>query len=152
MPAPFEGGCLCQAVRYRLADEGLTLYACHCTDCQRQTGSAFGLSMVVARSMFVLLRGEPQGYDVPLPGGRRWRGRFCGSCATRLWSEPLKFPQVVTLRPGGLDDTSWLQPIGHIWTRSAQPWVSIPADTLSYENQPEDYTALIQAWRERPSA
>jgi hypothetical protein len=57
---------------------------------------------------------------------------------------------VITLRPGGLDDTSWLQPIGHIWTRSAQPWVSIPEGTLNYEDQPQDYTALIQAWRERP--
>ncbi len=152
MPAPFDGGCLCGAVRYRLADEGLTFYACHCTDCQRQTGSAFGLSMIVARSAFSVLRGEPQGYDVPLPDGRRWRGKFCATCATRLWSEPLKFPQALTLRPGSLDDTTWLRPIGHIWTRSAQPWVSIPADTLSYEVQPEDYTALIQAWRGRPRA
>ena len=43
MPAPYHGGCLCGLIRYRVADEPLTLYVCHCTDCQRRTGSAFCL-------------------------------------------------------------------------------------------------------------
>jgi hypothetical protein len=152
MPSPpFDGGCLCGSIRYRLADEGLTLYACHCSDCQRQTGSAFGLSMIAARSAFSVLRGEPQTYEVALPGERTWRGRLCARCGTRLWSEPTRFPEIVTLRPGGLDDTSWLRPVGHIWTRSAQPWVAIPAETLNYERQPDDYGPLIRAWRQRAS-
>ena len=50
MPAPYDGGCLCGLIRYRLTDEPLTLYACHCTDRQRETGSAFGLSMIVPKS------------------------------------------------------------------------------------------------------
>jgi hypothetical protein len=149
MAAPYTGGCLCGANRYRLAAEPLTFYACHCTDCQRQTGSSFGLSMIVPRPALELLQGEPSEYRVDLPDGRRWHGRFCGACSTRLWSEPIKFPQVATLRPGTLDDTSWLRPVGHIWTRSAQPWVRIPEDTLHYEGQPADMMPLIDAWQER---
>ena len=149
MPAPYDGGCLCGAVRYRLAAEPLTLYACHCTDCQRQTGAAFGLSMVVARGALSLLQGEAQRFCVRMPDGRGKQGRFCGQCATRLWGEPEKYPEIFVLRPGTLDDTSWLAPVGHIWTRSAQPWVAIPGDTLNFEAQPEDRLALIRAWQER---
>ena len=149
MPAPYHGGCLCGAIRYRVADEPLTLYACHCTDCQRRTGSAFALSMVVLKSELHLLQGEPRGYTVTLSDGRQKHGKFCGQCSTRLWGEPVRFPQVVVVQPGTLDDTTWLRPIGHIWTRSAQPWVSIPNDTLNFERPPENTMVLVKAWQDR---
>src|SRR6266849_4427599 len=102
MPAPYHGGCLCGAIRYRVADEPLTLYVCHCTDCQRRTGSAFALSMVVLNSALELLQGEPRAYAVTLSDGRQKHGKFCGECGTRLWGEPPKFPQVVVVQPGTL--------------------------------------------------
>jgi len=148
MPAPYHGGCLCDLIRYRLTDEPLTLYVCHCTDCQRRTGSAFALSMVVLKSALELLQGDPRAYAVTSRGVQRL-GKFCAECSTRLWGEPLKFPQVVVVQPGTLDDTTWLHPIGHIWTRSAQPWVSIPKDTVNFEGQPDDPMVLINAWRDR---
>jgi len=77
------------------------------------------------------------------------REKFCGECSTRLWGEPPKFHQIVVIRPGTLDDTTWLRPIGHIWTRSAQPWVSIPNDTLNFERQPDDTMVLVKAWQDR---
>ena len=149
MPAPYDGGCLCGAIRYRLGAEPLSLYACHCRDCQRLTGSAFGLSMVVPRDALATLRGEPAAYDVAMPDGRRKQGRFCGRCSTRLWGEPARFPQVRILRPGTLDDTSWLRPVGSMWTRSAQPWVAISAGPFDHAEQPEDPLALIRAWQAR---
>ncbi len=121
MTAPYAGGCLCGAIRYRLSAEPLTLYACHCTDCQRQTGSSFNLSMLVPRPALELLKGKPARYRVALPGDRSWHGAFCADCSARLWSEPVKVPQISTLRPGTLDDTSWLRPVGHIW--KAEPGV-----------------------------
>ncbi len=149
MTAPYLGGCLCGAIRYRLTDEPLTLYACHCTDCQRESGSAFSLSMVLSRTALDVLQGEPQRYAVTLPDGRQKRGAFCGTCATRLWAEPVAFPQVVIIEPGTLDETGWVCPIAHIWTRSAQPWVVIPPDALTFEGQ-SDPLALINAWFDRP--
>jgi len=144
-----EGGCLCGALRYRLAGDPLTFYVCHCTDCQAQTGSAFGLSMLVPRSVFEVLEGEPRLYEVEMPDGRIKRACYCGECGTRLWGEPVLAPAVVTLRPGTFDDPSWAAPIAHIWTRSAQAWVAIPEDTLRFEGQPEDMMVLVRAWRER---
>ena len=45
MPQTHEGGCQCGAVRYRITGEATALFACHYSHCQRQSGSAFGLSM-----------------------------------------------------------------------------------------------------------
>jgi hypothetical protein len=145
-----EGGCLCGRIRYRLTGEPLTFYACHCTDCQRQTGSAFGYSMITPQDTLEVLKGEPESARIELPDGRIKRICFCAACGTRVWGTPEKVPQVVTLRPGTFDDTTGLRPVGHIWTSSAHPWVQIPDDTLNYSHQPEDMGDLIRAWRSRP--
>jgi hypothetical protein len=116
MPAPYDGGCLCGLIRYRLADEPITLYVCHCTECQRRTGSAFALSMVAFKSALELLQGDPRTFAVT--SGRIQRcGKFCVECSTRLWNEP--------------------------------PRVSIPNDTLNFEQQPDDPMVMVKAWQDR---
>jgi hypothetical protein len=126
-----EGGCLCGAVRYRIHADPLTLYACHCTDCQRQSGSAFGLSLAL---------------DLTTDDGRNRRPRLCGACGTRLYNES-KVAEVVVVRGGTVDGAAKLRPIGHIWTTSAQPWVRIPEGALTYPEQPADMLELVRAWR-----
>lgn len=149
---PQQGACLCGEVRYSLSEDALTLYACHCTDCQRKTGSSFALSMLVRREALAVSEGTPLEYSLTLSDGRQSQGLSCGTCSTRLWSEPVKFPGIALLRPGTLDDTSWLDPVGHIWMRSAQPWVQLGTKTLQISGQPEagDIAKLIAAWAERP--
>jgi hypothetical protein len=147
---PQRGGCLCGDIRYSVGEDPLTLYACHCTDCQRQTGSSFALSMVVRRTALEIVRGRPSEYALELADGRTKQATFCPRCSTRLWG-PSRVPGLAVLEPGSLDDTSWLRPVGHIWTRSAQPWVRIPEDVLRFEQQPrdEESLALVRAWRAR---
>jgi hypothetical protein len=55
------GGCQCGAIRYEIGGFPLLLYTCNCTDCQRQSGSAFALNMPVAVKHFRIVRGEPKG-------------------------------------------------------------------------------------------
>jgi hypothetical protein len=151
---PQRGGCFCGDVRYELREDPLTLYACHCTDCQRQTGSSFVLTMVARREAVEVTKGELREYSLELPDGRSKIGRFCGRCSTRILGRPPKFPSLVNLRPGTLDDTSWVSPVGHIWTRSAQPWIRIPDGALNFPGQPEgdEFMALVRAWKERVGA
>ena len=80
------GGCLCSDIRYCLDDDPLTVYACHCTDCQRQSGSSFTLSMVVRREVLKLLQGQPDEFVVELSDGRRKQASYCRRCCTRLWN------------------------------------------------------------------
>jgi len=142
---PYSGRCLCGAVRYRITDAPLVTYACHCTDCQKRSGSAFGLSMWVRRASIELTQGEATMHVSATEDGRPRHTRICATCVTRLWSEPQKRPDIAVLRPGTLDDTSWVKPQAHIWTRSAQPWVEIPEGVPRYETQPANFLDLLNA-------
>jgi hypothetical protein len=125
------GGCQCGAIRYEITSFPLLLYTCNCTDCQRQTGSAFALNMPVKFKDFRILQGEPNGWHHTSPNGTAVISRFCGHCGTRLFGERDGRPETISLRAGTLDDTSWLVPVAHFFTRSAQPWVQpAPAEWL----------------------
>ena len=146
MPAPYDGGCLCGSVRYRVMAEPLSIYACHCTDCQRRTGSAFALSMVVPREAVALERGKLVDYTVKLPDGRIKTGRGCAACGIRLWGEPVKAPAIAIVQPGTLDDTSWVRPLAHIWTRSAMPGTVFETGAVKFEQQPTDPEVRRRLW------
>lgn len=146
MKLDVHGGCLCGDVRYRFAGAPLAYYQCHCTDCQRQTGAAFGLSMIVPRENVEILAGEPAGFEISMPDGRTKRGRYCRRCAARVWGEPVKVPQIYVLRPGTFDTPMERAPFGDIWTSSARPWVAF-TEGPQFEVQPKDPLALVKAWK-----
>jgi|SRR6185312_4035372 len=147
MSASYFGHCLCQTIRYRVTEEPLTVYACHCIDCQRRTGSAFSLSMIVRRQAIEVLQGEPASYFAVLPDGRTKSGRLCAKCGTRLWGEPQSRPMIAVVQPGTLEQPYSVSPIAHLWTRSAQPWVTFPQGVALYETQPQDPTELVKLWQ-----
>jgi hypothetical protein len=152
MNLPLMGGCQCGAVRYAIDAEPLAVYACHCTECQTQTGSAFALSMVIKRASLAVVEGEPKEWLRRHDSGRVISCLFCGDCGTRLYHNPHANVAVTILKPGTLDDTTWLDPVGHIWTRSAQGWVEIPDDTENHDAQPVDLSRIIAAWQARQPA
>jgi hypothetical protein len=149
MQMPLRGGCQCGAVRFEIRSPPLCVYACHCTECQRQSGSAFALSMPVARDSIVVVKGTPMAWRRTHESGRVIQCMFCGDCGTRLFHNPERNPTLSIVKPGTLDDARSLHAVGHIWTRSAQPWVRIPADSVTYEAQPPDLTRLNEAWQTR---
>lgn len=149
IPLPLQGGCQCGDVRYEVTTMPLTLYACHCTECQRQSSSGFGMSMPVERSGFHIRRGVPQQWTRSSASGREVACAFCPSCGIRLFHAPSRNLSIVNIKPGTLDNTSWLNPVGHLWVGSAQQWLSLPQDVLLFDGQPADFTPLFEAWRER---
>jgi hypothetical protein len=121
---PMTGGCVCGAVRYEITHASIRVYACHCTDCQRVTTSAFSIGVSVPGEAFRVTGKELR----PVPGGVTEGGRaktrwVCPDCG--IW-----------LCGGTLDDTSWLRPTLHLFTRSKQPWVILPEDATDYEAAP----------------
>ena len=146
------GGCQCGALRYELNAEPVTLYACHCSACQKQSSSAFGMSLRVPRSGFAVTRGATKEWRRRADSGREVICLFCGDCGSRLFHCPSHESAFLNIKPGTLDDTSWLRPVAHAWTGSAQGWVALGGDTLVYEGQPEDFTPLIARWQARHGA
>lgn len=142
------GGCQCGAIRYEVSADPIALYACHCSECQKQTSSAFGMSMTVPRDGLRIVKGEPKTWTRSSDSGRAVVCHFCGDCGTRLFHDAKRAPDSVNLKPGTLDDTGWLKPVGNLWTNHAQPWVHISGEALNYETQPDDFASLAAKWRE----
>src|SRR5262245_58313341 len=119
-----EGGCQCASLRYQVEGEALTLAACHCTECQRQSGSAFGMSLLIRSKDLRLLTGETRAFSVLCDSGRTKSCVFCPGCGTRIYHQVVD--DVLSIKAGTLDDTSWLNPAAHYWTKRKQPWIVIP--------------------------
>ncbi|HET9717049.1 MAG TPA: GFA family protein [Pseudolabrys sp.] len=145
---PLTGRCQCRKVAYKITSAPLAVYACHCTECQRQSGSAFALSLLAERNAVVITEGKPAVWERQHESGRVIDCVICASCGTRLFHEPRANTKITIVKPGNLDDTRWLFPVGHIWTRSAQPWVTIPPDGANCEAQPAGFTDILQAWKQ----
>lgn len=126
MAPPYLGGCECGAVRYRVTTEPASIYACHCTICQTQSGSAFGMAMRIPLSSFELLSGELKTFGRVSDTGQTFTNSFCPECGTRIHHRRDRTPDMLSLKPGTLDDTSWLVPVRHYFARSAQKWVVMP--------------------------
>lgn len=136
MPAPYTGGCQCGSLRYTLDAEPNWLVACHCKECQRQSGSAFGMSMQVKRSSLTVT-GPTKGFTRVTDTGNVNTGVFCPDCGVRIYHMPGYADDVVVLKPGTLDDTSWLRPSRFVWMKSAQGWVPVPDGVKTMETQPD---------------
>ncbi|MEP6823318.1 MAG: GFA family protein [Ramlibacter sp.] len=147
MSPPYLGSCLCGKVKFQLNADPLTLYACHCTDCQRRSGGALLLSMWVNRETIELLEGSPLLVSSITADGRERKNRVCAACEVRLWSEPVNWPKLAIVRPGNLLQAREFTPIAHQFVRSALPWFVFPKGIARYETSPEP-AALVRLWRE----
>ena len=127
-----EGGCACGSVRYRLTDEPLFVHCCHCLNCQRQTGSAFVINVLIETDRVELLAGEPQAAEVPRDDGSAQRIYWYPDCQVAVYSESTS-PQLRFVRAGRLDDPSSVSPDVHIFTRSKVAWVEVPPDVPAFE-------------------
>jgi hypothetical protein len=144
---PLSGACPCGAVRFMVNALPLLVYACHCTECQRASGSSFSLSMPVAADSFALTSGKPRPWQRKAASGVESTSWFCGDCGGRIFGRRDERADVIVLRAGTLDDTSWLRPIAHIYLRSAQAWQRIPNPAECFDIVPEDFRRLSDKWR-----
>ena len=135
MTAPFQGGCMCKAVRYEVASEPITTMDCHCRDCQYASGGAASTVVIIPAAAFKLTKGTPKKHmAIGDSGGQVFRN-FCGECGSPLFSE-LPGGQLMAIKAGSLDDPSWLKMGGAVYTKSAQPWAHIDRSLPAFETMP----------------
>jgi hypothetical protein len=123
---PHEGGCACGSVRYRLASDPLITHCCHCLNCQRQTGSAFVINLLIEVDRLEVLAGDPRPVDVPRDDGSSQRIFRCPNCQVAVFSEYGRPGRLRYVRAGTLDRPSAVAPDVHIFTRSKLGWVTLP--------------------------
>jgi hypothetical protein len=151
MERSHEGGCSCGEVRYRLASDPMFVHCCHCLNCQRQTGSAFVLNLLIEADRVELTAGTPNVVPVPRDDGSLQSIFRCPTCQVALWSEYGR-PQVLFVRAGTLDDPSWVEPDVHIFTRSRVPWVELPETVPAFDVYYDSATLWPPASLERRQA
>jgi hypothetical protein len=132
MATRLEGGCSCGAVRYRLGSEPMFVHCCHCLNCQRQTGSAFVVNLLIEADRVEVVEGEPRAVDVPRDDGSTQRIYRCPACQVAVFSEYTR-PQVWFVRAGTLDDPGRVSPDVHIYTRSKLGWVVLPDGVPAFD-------------------
>ena len=128
-----EGGCACRAVRYRITGAPMFVHCCHCLDCQRQTGSAFVINALYEATRVEVLAGAPARFEMPTESGRPHGIYRCPTCGVAIWSEYGGIDKIRFMRVGTLDTPTALAPTVHIYTRSKQPWVTLPAGVPAFE-------------------
>ena len=124
--SPVEGGCSCGAVRYRVTGTPLFVHCCHCTWCQRETGSAFALNAMIESSHVETLTGTPETVDTPSASGKGQKIVRCPQCRVAVWSHYGASGTAISfVRVGTLDDQSVMAPDVHIYTSTRRPWVHL---------------------------
>ena len=131
-----SGGCQCGQVRYLAPRKPLALYVCHCTECRKQSSSAYGISFIVRRDAFKVAQGQPAFWTRRTPSGHALECAFCRRCGSRLWHQSSGYPDTLNVKAGSLDEAVDLADAVHIWTSSKLPGVAIPDEAPCYPKEP----------------
>ena len=131
---PQEGGCTCGNIRYRMMARPMIIHCCHCTWCQRETGSAFALNALIEAHQVELIQGQPETLVTPSNSGQGQAIVRCPECKVAVWSNYAAAKDAVHfLRVGTLDNSNTVQPDIHIFTSSKLDWVTLPDDIPAVE-------------------
>jgi hypothetical protein len=133
--AHIEGGCLCGKVRYSADTEPVFIGVCHCTDCQRFTGSAFATVMGLPAAA-LKTTGTLKTFTKAGDTGKSMHRRFCPECGSSVIDEGDALPGVVMVSVGTLDDRSWVKPQSEVYCDSAQPWVQLGGEQRRFGRMP----------------
>ncbi|WP_420404012.1 GFA family protein [Nisaea sp.] len=131
-----KGSCQCGAVRYEVDADPIDIYVCHCIECRKQSSSAFGISVIVPSDAVRIVEGRTKIWSRSTASGGEILCLFCETCGSRI-SHADPSEEVASIKGGSLASPVDLTGVKHIWTRSKLPGIAIPADSESFEQEPE---------------
>ena len=128
---PLTGHCLCGGVRYEIDAPPISSNYCHCTRCQRRSGTAASANAHLAPGSLRFLSGEElvSWYD---PGDGGWQKGFCSECGSALFSRDPEDHDDMGVRLGGLDPGHGIRPEVHQFVAYAADWEQVPEDGLPW--------------------
>ena len=125
---PLTGGCLCGGVRFRVDAPLVVATYCHCTRCQRRTGTAASAQARIQPGSLTVTQGEELVRTYAPPDG--FPKLFCGACGSALWSRSPDDPELLSVRLGAFDGDPGIRPSLRQFVAYAAPWEPIPDDGL----------------------
>ncbi len=132
---PLTGGCLCGGVRFRVDAPLVVATYCHCTRCQRRTGTAASAQARIQPGSLTVTQGEELIRTYAPPDG--FPKLFCGACGSALWSRSPDDPEIISVRLGAFDGDPGIRPSLRQYVAYAASWEDIPDDGLPrYDERP----------------
>ena len=130
------GHCLCGKVTFETSGDAIATAVCHCDHCQRQSGGAFSVNIIMHESQ-LKVNGELATYEERGENNDDVyvRRKFCPSCGSPIVSELAKTAGVIAVKAGVLDDRSGVAPSVEVWCVDRQPWVNLPGMKASLERE-----------------
>ena len=136
MKLKVTGHCFCGHIQYTATVNSNLVIVCHCTSCQRHSGTAYGVVVGIVDDSFSLKSGSMKSYETLSDSGSVRSRTFCPECGTRIYAKTVgEGMSFVSLRVGTVDQREQLRPHVQVWCRSAQPWAVIES-IPRYEKQP----------------
>jgi hypothetical protein len=136
--AVLTGGCNCGAVRFEVTEQLVSARYCHCTRCQRRTGTAASATAAIVPGSFHVIQGEDRLRAwKPKDGAEKW---FCGDCGSAIFTRNPTDPDKIGVRLGVFDEDPGVRPSARQFVAYAAPWEPIPDDGLPRyaEQRPPD--------------
>jgi len=124
--------CSCGALRIEAEGDPAAVVACHCRDCQRRTGSVFGVGAYYERDC-IRVQGRSSQYVRDAQEGRKFRTRFCPECGTSLYWDTDRHPTLVGIAVGGFCDPEFQRPTRSVFEQTMHRWVELPAEIEHYQ-------------------
>ena len=136
MTSPLSGGCVCGAIRYECTAQGseISMFKCHCRDCQRLGGGPYAAVVYVPKRTFRVVRGTIRHHTTQSAMGGLHRRGFCADCGSRLTGG--ETDESIGMTTSSLDDPSVFKPHFNMWTSDAQPWDYLEPGTPAFEKYP----------------
>ena len=125
------GSCMCGGVRFELSEPPEFASYCHCTRCQKRTGTAAAISARIVPGSLRVTQGEEL-IRSWLPPEQGWAKDFCSSCGSALWSRHRDDPALMSVRMGAFDEDPGVRPEYRQFVAYAAPWEPITDDLPRY--------------------
>ena len=130
-----EGGCRCGAITLGIASEPKLMAQCHCSDCQKATGTGH-VSLAIFAEDDVTIHGEAKGHTVTADSGNQSTRYFCPDCGSRLYGRNSGRPGMISIAIGCLDDHSWYSPGAVVFVKRRQGWDHTSTDIANFDAMP----------------
>ena len=115
------GKCLCGACSYEIDGDPIVIAICHCTACQRLSGTGHSTGAMYAESG-IRFFGQPATYTMQSEAGNTVTRFFCRTCGSPLFGKNTGMPGVMTVTMGTLDTSDGMLPRVEIFTRTRRDW------------------------------
>lgn len=124
--SPRTAQCSCGQLQVRCRDEPESVSACHCFECQRRTGSAFGVAVFFPRDA-VSIRGQSTVFERIGDSGLPLHHHFCLNCGSTVFWYPARKPNSIAVALGSFADPSFPPPQKSVYEAGRHGWVRLAA-------------------------